>query len=1190
MVKPKGTGERLRRRRGPRAQNNLKDPWGGISRPPPFSYFITRPVLSCSSTASHKRRSTSELRSRVVSAMENYEDDEDTHFCNKCHSNVNGLENYVQHRQSGCQTIKNNKNRVYHSPVSTTSISYPEILNADAFFSSLELQSSAKCHPRRANDLLYGRIKKSSRSEEHKKKKRKNKNLEDKDESKEKLVNLLTVVTDLDDLGIPSLVGFPEIVASTSSSVSKPSISNVLISSKEDTRSSANSKTEYPVYFNKHETIITNQKRNQVETNKINQHQHHSVWLEDTILTDLVANNENENKDDLDEGHMNRYAEYDYHQDDGLDDDSLNMDMVEEDLYMDSEDTENHDTHYPPQNHTGGKWKPMGIVHEEIINEDDAEIDEREHYDREHPPPNHTGGKWKPNEINPQKCNEFDSKNVLSLPPPNHTRGKWVPGARTDINKGYWCSPCGRKLASQLVYNRHLLSGLHARRSIQEINGAVQMPRGSTPYMHRKNLSQRQKIVISVNDTFLPLTEIVCSQKQSSNVSGVASESMPVMGAASHHQIQKKRLRSREKEVLSCEMCHARVRKAQMGKHLLSYYHCRVAGANPSSMKARRFLLENMANIVRQCPFQCASCRFYCNTEDTFLRHWRSDAHKGTISKIAGSFICVLCNFWCDDNKSVESHITKQGHQNVVSMINGSVPIIIRCQRILMCSTCCRRFRYNIQLRFHAKDTGHEVDHSASDEYQCRLTCNVCGQVVRSLISLQRHQLALHKPAKEGVNIASPYFCSFCLLKFRTARQAVLHRRTSSHKETVKRRKAGDVPKSFIQCPHCKETHSELVEHKYHLLSKHPELCHRCLKCGKHFALSQDVTKHTRENQCSRDEKSLYKNSNTNNWKCPICQFTSDSEAEYLFHKALHEGLVKCDSLVVEYGSTSTHKFRCPLCQNVFSKSTLRDHIRRHTGERPFRCDKCIATFMRRSAARVHQKDCNGQTTTMNSRIEIIQERKYICSECSSAFHTKHTLRQHMLRHAGKQYKCGLPGCPTILRTETELKNHRKLVHETSNSNRDFRCNDCSYAAKTKNQLSRHQKRHQNVHTESNTRQYSCQYINCNFQTIINSHLKRHNRLHTGKKPYKCRHCTYASNNLENLRKHVLSTNLHPGKMVYQCKSCKSDEMFQTNFSKELRAHLLQVHSNEYLTPNDASNYIATIFYEREDTETSNTT
>lgn len=68
----------------------------------------------------------------------------------------------------------------------------------------------------------------------------------------------------------------------------------------------------------------------------------------------------------------------------------------------------------------------------------------------------------------------------------------------------------------------------------------------------------------------------------------------------------------------------------------------------------------------------------------------------------------------------------------------------------------------------------------------------------------------------------------------------------------------------------------------------------------------------------------------------------------------------------------------------------------------------------------------------------------------------RHSLRQHMLRHAGKKYKCGLPGCPTVLRTASELRSHRSLVHDSTPSNRQYKCSDCSYAAKTKTQLRRY--------------------------------------------------------------------------------------------------------------------------------------
>lgn len=127
---------------------------------------------------------------------------------------------------------------------------------------------------------------------------------------------------------------------------------------------------------------------------------------------------------------------------------------------------------------------------------------------------------------------------------------------------------------------------------------------------------------------FVRIEEIVELQLDRQRVEGRGQAAEAKLGGV------KKSLRRREREILCCEMCNARVRRAQMGKHLLSHYHCRVAGVNPRGPRARRFLLENMANVVRQCPFQCFSCRFYCNTEDTFLRHWRSELHAKTLEQV----------------------------------------------------------------------------------------------------------------------------------------------------------------------------------------------------------------------------------------------------------------------------------------------------------------------------------------------------------------------------------------------------------------------------------------------------------------------------------------------------------------------------------------------------------------------------
>ncbi|OAD60930.1 hypothetical protein WN48_00997, partial [Eufriesea mexicana] len=887
----------------------------------------------------------------------------------------------------------------------------------------------------------------------------------------------------------------------------------------------------------------------------------HQTWLEDTILAELVANNENKD--------LTRY-DFEYQQDEDSEDDILEEDLGEDDSYSESDDGE--DRERPPRGHTGGKWKPeLDDLPQNMSQLQDDDVDPEDEH-QEHPPPTYTGGKWRPSDTS--QAEEYETKSTDGQPPPGHTRGKWVPGAQTDIESGYWCNPCGRKLASRLVYNRHLLSDLHARRSIREIDGVLCLPRTASLHVARKSSPRNQ-----VNSYLRFVRRVIDSfdrqrTRQASETKGA-----------------KKSSRKREKEIVCCEMCHARVRRAQMGKHLLSHYHCRVAGVNPRGPRARRFLLENMANVVRQCPFQCFSCRFYCNTEETFLRHWRSDLHAKTLEQIGGgSYRCTPCDYWCEDGETMHSHLLSSSHRDVVSVMNGSVPIMVGRQRALPCGSCDRRFRYNLELRLHIRETGHEESLTATDEYQQRIKCNSCPQIVRSLVALQRHQLSCHsvKIEKDETNDSpppAPYFCSFCSMNFATAREAVLHRRTSSHKETVKARKSKENSSitTTRECPHCEEKQANLSEHKKHLLTDHPELCYRCPKCGTLFALSQDVTRHTRENKCHEDDElnATKRTDVKDEWKCGNCSFSSNSQAEFIFHEALHAGVVaRSDNEDASRGKSSLAKYRCPVCKKAFAKVSLRNHIRSHTGERPFPCAKCLVPFSRRSDLNAHQKECTGSTSSGWSD-ESGRKRSFACSECNNAFYTKHALRQHMLRHAGKKYKCGLPGCPTVLRTASELRSHRSLVHDCTPSNRRYKCSDCSYAAKTKTQLRRHRSRHDGPENATKSQVRACPYNGCAFKTKLASHLQRHVRLHTGTKPYKCRHCSYASNNLENLRKHVLSTNLHPGKTIYECDVCQGEEgtqPFRTNFAKELRAHLLEMHGSAFPTPSHANDYVLGIF------------
>lgn len=111
-------------------------------------------------------------------------------------------------------------------------------------------------------------------------------------------------------------------------------------------------------------------------------------------------------------------------------------------------------------------------------------------------------------------------------------------------------------------------------------------------------------------------------------------------------------------------------------------------------------------------------------------------------------------------------------------------------------------------------------------------------------------------------------------------------------------------------------------------------------------------------------------------------------------------------------------RFQCPHCEKSFGKSShLRDHIRTHTGDRPYRCEYCDKAFTQYSNLRTHTRIHTG-------------ERPYRCTHCSKSFTQAVTLRSHTRTHLGeKTYNC--KKCTKSFACFSGLKGHIR-VHESS--------------------------------------------------------------------------------------------------------------------------------------------------------------
>ena len=312
-------------------------------------------------------------------------------------------------------------------------------------------------------------------------------------------------------------------------------------------------------------------------------------------------------------------------------------------------------------------------------------------------------------------------------------------------------------------------------------------------------------------------------------------------------KVEEGKRRLRLKPVL-CETCLCKVWPHQMGKHLVSHYHCRHKREGSDHL-----VLQYSASIVKQAPFQCQLCKFYCNTVQTFIAHWASEMHRQNDNQVAffyvyrrnlfpkvvflgiceinkltrlfqleGTYWCSFCKYATVSSMKMGIHLVGDQHREVVAVINHSVPIIIQKRVFVQCEVCDAVFRYNAQLRKHAMSWGHRQEKSTgSDEYQEVAACQSCPYRAHSLSSFQKH-LRLKHGIDEG-----HYFCRVCNLRFVSAHEAKVHRREASHKHQAQFLKTKDKSSLARSCPHCGDVFTQLTLLKQHLSSSHPDQLHR---------------------------------------------------------------------------------------------------------------------------------------------------------------------------------------------------------------------------------------------------------------------------------------------------------------------------------------------------------------------------